>query len=93
MDTLDHLPDLTATLGNLLHDVHLVLSENLFVNRGHGKQDFHHHRRPPPTIDALFARYGLIRLPAHSPSDPLTVWNRTPSPALRLASAFTNSPD
>ena len=42
MDTLDHLADVEAALGDLLPQMRLVICENLLVDRGHGNQRFHH---------------------------------------------------
>jgi SAM-dependent methyltransferase len=81
IDTLDHIPDLDAALGNLLHRVRLAICENLQIARGHGRQGFHH-RRPLSTIDSTFARHGLIR--AMHRGGPLTIWTRSHRPAAPL---------
>lgn len=58
IDTLDHLVDIEASLGSVLPAVALMITENLAVNRGHGRQRFHI-RRPFAELAALFANFGL----------------------------------
>ncbi|MGH3928604.1 MAG: zf-HC2 domain-containing protein [Pseudonocardiaceae bacterium] len=74
IDTLDHLTDIESSLGEMLSVVDLVVTENLTINRGHGRQRFHH-RRPFPEHTALFARHGLT--PSPMPADtPIMFWTR-----------------
>ncbi|MDQ7904688.1 hypothetical protein RB614_09160 [Phytohabitans sp. ZYX-F-186] len=73
MDTLDHLPDLTATIGALLNLSELVICENLLQTRHHGRQGFHHYRSPF-NVDRQFAAHGLSRLSATPPD--LSIYTR-----------------
>lgn len=74
IDTLDHLTDIESSLGPVLSVVDLVVTENLTLNRGHGRQRFHY-RRPLPEITTLFAGHGLI--PSITAADaPIMFWTR-----------------
>lgn len=76
IDTLDHIPDLTAALGDLLAStrLRLIISENQQENRAHGQQGFHY-RRPHEEINAFFAQYDLV--PAHQlQRGDLSIWKR-----------------
>jgi hypothetical protein len=74
IDTLDHLPDIDASLGALLSAIDLVVTENLSITRGHGRQRFHY-RRPFPKLTALFARHRLI--PSRTTANtPIMHWTR-----------------
>lgn len=58
VNTLDHLADIRAALGGLLSTVSLVITENMTINHGHGRQKFHH-RRSFAELASLFAEFGL----------------------------------
>ncbi|MPZ66041.1 MAG: hypothetical protein GEU83_11180 [Pseudonocardiaceae bacterium] len=74
IDTLDHLTDIESSLGSVLSVVDLIVTENLTVNRGHGRQRFHS-RRPFPAIATLFARHGLIPSSTKAGA-PIMFWTR-----------------
>jgi hypothetical protein len=74
IDTLDHLPDITATLGPVLQRVDLVICENLRSARAHGGQGFHQ-RRSRTVISGMFASFGLCEHP--TPRElPVTIFIR-----------------
>lgn len=74
IDTLDHLPDIDTSLGQILNDVDVVVCENLTSDRAHGKQGFHHRRNLQEIAD-IFRRYHLYPAP-HDPRHPLIYWTR-----------------
>jgi 2-polyprenyl-3-methyl-5-hydroxy-6-metoxy-1,4-benzoquinol methylase len=73
-DTLDHLPDPTQELDDILSHVTLVISEDQSTERSHGTQRFHH-RRSLGHINELFQRYGLA---PKSAGPHLSCWLRHP---------------
>lgn len=58
IDTLDHLPDIEASIGTLLDSAQAIICEQLADHRAHGRQAFHH-RRPPGVITRVFASRGF----------------------------------
>lgn len=74
IDTLDHLVDIENSLGDVLPIVDLMVTENLTINRSHGRQRFHI-RRPLKDLTTLFANFGLTPSDT-TPTSPLMVWTR-----------------
>jgi SAM-dependent methyltransferase len=75
IDTLDHLADIETALGPVLPMVNLMVTENLAINRGHGRQRFHI-RRPLAELTALFAEFRL-KPSDTSPNAAVMFWTRT----------------
>ncbi|MGH3811030.1 MAG: hypothetical protein ACRDUV_01050 [Pseudonocardiaceae bacterium] len=75
IDTIDHLPDIDTSLGQILDDVSIVICEDITPDRAHGKQGFHH-RRSLQEIADIFRRYDLYPAPHHDPQHPLIYWKR-----------------
>lgn len=74
IDTLDHLADIDTSLGPILRVVDLMVTENLTLDRGHGRQRFHI-RRSYPDLAALFRRYGLTPSDTARPAS-IMFWTR-----------------
>jgi SAM-dependent methyltransferase len=84
IDTLDHLPDIPATLRPVLQRVDRVICENLHTTRTHGGQGFHQ-RRSHTEISDMFASFDLHEHP--TPHElPITIFiRRIEAPAARPA--------
>ncbi|MGH3564948.1 MAG: hypothetical protein ACRDRH_02720 [Pseudonocardia sp.] len=74
IDTLDHLVDIETSLGPVLQVVDLMVTENLMINRGHGRQRFHI-RRPFAELADLFASNGLVAK-VDTANSPVMFWSR-----------------
>jgi hypothetical protein len=61
IDTLDHLPDIEASIGPLLDSAQTLICEQLADDRAHGRQGFHR-RRPPGEIACAYASRGFCLL-------------------------------
>jgi hypothetical protein len=74
IDTLDHLPNIEATLGSRLSTVDRVLCENLRLPQRQGGQGFHQ-RRSLAAIAEVFSRQGL-HLTRTCNTEPVMIFTR-----------------
>lgn len=74
IDSLDHVADIDAQLGEHLTHASIVITENPAINRAHGPGSFHI-RRSVEAIDEAFAAYGLDPKPS-GPDTPIRAWHR-----------------
>ncbi|WP_443079012.1 class I SAM-dependent methyltransferase [Streptosporangium sp. NBC_01495] len=74
IDTLDHLPDIEATLGHLLEGVRVVVCEDLAVRRGVTRKGFHQSLDLDEVV-RIFERHGLLPAP-RDPASPVMGWLR-----------------
>ncbi len=77
IDTLDHLPDLEASIGHLLATtrIRIIICENPAAGRGHGHQGFHH-RRHATDIAMFYTGHGFQQAALGDVASSIQCWAR-----------------